>query len=587
MDRMNPLMELPNYGFGPVSPLSRSGIMPRGEVRATQGPISENALLNALLTYGPMPAQAVAGEFDSASNALARSIDDPSIANLGETAVRTLMLGGAPVKAAGATGVAYGAAALKDAFAPTSATAADPAEIERRLRSMPPSQVRDLQRALGVPEDGRVGGQTINALYQRESEKERKDAADREQATEIARIEAEARGKSEAQRERIRAETEARSSLQRDSADRISGAKRQLITDLTAARTPNKDTSAVGQLYEQLGVLTPLAAGVAGGMGYRMAKPALATGYKFVDDYLNPALAGAEIGGSVALAPTYSQAYRGDPTNPEYRAWQNYELALPADATDERSRVPRNIPQIDPAVAKARDSLNDTVFRGQAMLQGGLGGVFGNIAGAAVGQAPKIAGDLAEGAARMPNRLYRAATTPPQFTDDEMQAIIGAKQRDALIGANLPKVTIPPPNLPQGGGPVAPGGGGAPPVAGPVAGQQVQPPNPPPARARNPNRAVALDQAGKDSVLQKLASGNASNFSPAEQAYADYLTRLSTDLGVDAGRLLSSRSLRRTPWAVPLTAGAASFEDALGQYRQLVIDMDGDGIPDATIGGTP
>lgn len=578
---------LPDYGYGPMTQETISG---RQNAYMYEPAYSTgNAMFDyiapylprtiaervrpvfaGIFDYGPEPAKAVVDEVDRAGNAMSRSIDNPSIPNLGETAVRTLMLGGAPVRAAGAAGAAYGAAALQDAFSPTSARAADPAEIERRLKSMPEAQVRDLQRALGVPVDGRVGGQTINALYERESTKERREAAERGQATDIARIEAEARGRSEAEKERIRVETEARSASGRESADRIAGAKRQLVTDLTASRTPAKDSSAVGQLYEQLGVLTPLAAGVAGGMGYRMAKPALATGNKFVDDYMNPALAGAEIGGSVALAPTYAQAYRGDPTNPEYRAWQNYELALPAEATDERSRVPRNTPQIDPAVTKARDSLNDPVFRGQAMLQGGLGGIFGNVAGAAAGRVPAIAGDLAEGAARMPQRLYRSATTPPNFTDEEMQAIIGAKQRAALLEAKNPKVKIPPPTFPQGGGPVPPSGGAAQPPAAQGSGQPLTPPSPQPAprRLRN-SQSEALKNSEKDLVLRQLASGETSGFTTTQQAYADRLNNMSTALGVDASALLKARGTRSNPWAATgaLPVGAYySTEDDENNY---------------------
>jgi len=119
-----------------------------------------------------------------------------------------------------------------------------------------------------------------------------------------------------------------------------------------------------------------------------------------------PGVAGAELGGSVELAPLRATANRGDSTNPEYKAWQAYELRLPESATAERTTA-RNmlnsdkVPVIDPAVTDARNRLDRWWTRPSAMATGFLGGTFGAVV-------PPAATAIGAGALRVPGAIAEA-----------------------------------------------------------------------------------------------------------------------------------------------------------------------------------
>lgn len=355
--------------------------------------------LKGALNMAQAPARGFVDEFGRATDAVASAIETPNLPNISEAGIRTLLMSGLPIEAALATGGAYALAAAGDAFG-GSARAADPKAVEARLRSMPPDQLKALQREIGVDPDGRLGPATINAAVERERNAER-DASN-QVAIEAARAKAQAEAQANAQ-------TAQRGEVGR----RVDEAKSSLMDDLSAARDPVKDETLVGRLYDQLGVLTPLAAGVAGGSAARIAKPAIKTGKKFVDDYLNPFLVGSESAGAVALAPTFATAHKSDPTNPEYAAWQKYRTRLPAEADSEIARADErlaSVPKIDPAVTQAREDLRSPSVRGMAMLQGGLGGLVGNVGMAAMGQVP---GKLAQIPGRVARGVKEGFSDPP------------------------------------------------------------------------------------------------------------------------------------------------------------------------------
>ena len=126
------------YGLGPVTPMSRAGMLPEGELRAhapspgeeaahrlrSLGPIGERAgpVAQALLDYGPEPAKAYVGQIDRSARALSDATDDPSLANVADAGVQTgiavaptAMLRGAgvvasiPARYPATTGAAVGA----------------------------------------------------------------------------------------------------------------------------------------------------------------------------------------------------------------------------------------------------------------------------------------------------------------------------------------------------------------------------------------------------------------------------------------------------------------------------------------------
>lgn len=399
-----------------------------GELR-NAAPLAFNPILKRLIEAVSAPAKAYVDEFGRATDAVAGAMEDPSLPNVSEAAIRTLITAGRPIEAAGATAGAYGLAALGDAVG-AKASAADPKSIEERLRVMPQDQLRALQKELGVSPDGRLGPATINAAV----EKERAAEASRSDQKEIEMVRARAEAEAKA---RAGAETEQKGEVGR----RVDEAKHALMQELAASREPARDETLVGRLYQQLGVLTPMAAGIGGGVAARIAKPALKTGNKLVDDYINPALAGSEAGGSVALAPTFATAYRSDPTNPEYAAWQRYMTRLPAEAEQEIAKVSDrlgSIDRIDPAVTQARDDLKNPVVRGLAMLQGGLGGLVGNVGAAAAGQVP---GKMAQVPGRIARGYREGFSDPPGLPAPNPPAPLAGRTiaPDGTIGRSGPQ----------------------------------------------------------------------------------------------------------------------------------------------------
>lgn len=389
--------------------------LPVDELRTGYLPTRGERIRDAILDYGPMPAKMLVDEFGNTTDAIARTIEDPSIPNLGESAVRSAMLLGRPMGAIKAMAGAYGAAGAADVGSKFMgrAEAADPRQVAARLNAMSPAEIKALQRQLGIPEDGRVGPMTVNAAVAQETEKERAAASSSAEriAIETARAKADA-------------EARARQSIEgaRAGEGRIDTAKKVLAEDLMKAKTPAKDETYTGQLYDKLGVLTPLVAGIGGGMAARAARPVVGfspylkdtsgTGSKvaakLADDYLLPALGGAEVGATVAMAPTAAQAMRSDPANPEYAAWQKYSLGLPADAAEEIARAEKRlkeVPPIDPAVTQAKDDIKDWRVWGGNAIRGALGGLSGNMLAAAAGRIPKGINSTTEELAQVPGSI--------------------------------------------------------------------------------------------------------------------------------------------------------------------------------------
>lgn len=392
--------EVPDYGYGPMTSATRAGAR-NPEMRATQD-VGEDAayrvrkeygtpgdriapVVKALAGHGGLPGQLAAGIFEqplAAGKAVGEAIDDPSLPNIVNAGGNVALAAGAPLTSAGIVGAGYGTAMLGDA-----------------ARSM-------------------VSPAQAGGLTRRELDLEKFKAEQEANArTSAARIAAEADAKKQA--EMI---ADAERQRRRET---IENAKSQLMGDLLEVRKPPKDETLTGQLYDKVGGLTPLVAGVAGGALARAAKPAIGwsstlgpeagtkakIAAKIADDYVNPALVGAEVGGSFALAPKYAEAYRADPSNPEYRAWQNYVLRLPSDAEAEiglaNERL-QGIEPIDPSVTDARRVIADPTERGKVMIAGGLAGLGGSVGAAALPQVAKgagrMVGDAVEGLGTLPGR---------------------------------------------------------------------------------------------------------------------------------------------------------------------------------------
>ena len=327
-----------------------------------------------------------------AGSAINETVKDPSIPNATNAGVQTGLAAFRPMMALKSALAGYGAAGVTDAarsFAPN-ATAADPAEIERRLRAMPADQVRALQQQLGIAADGKIGPSTITAAVKADADREAQARASTEStvAIESARAKAEAEANA-----RLKGETQ---SAQRTQIDE---AKRQLMADILAGKTPQEDRSVAGQVYEKLGILTPVLAAILGGGAAKAATgkigfskllsdqsgPGAKAAAKMADEYVVPALGGMELGTTLSYAPTYAEANRRDTTNPEYDAWSKYRVRLPADAANEIALAdnklsgPNAIPRIDPSVTAARDRLRDGGDRLATMGGMALAGMSGGM----------------------------------------------------------------------------------------------------------------------------------------------------------------------------------------------------------------
>ena len=409
---------LPDYGLGPMTADTRAGNPNAVAQQWNPTPGDDEALrwrqqygragergapiAKALVDNGGLPGTLASGVLEqpmATGKAVGEAIDDPSLANVTNAGVQSALMAGAPVHGAGIAGLGYATAGGLD----LASQFASPAQAETDIKGLGP---RARKQALEA--------ETARAL---ELEKLRIGA----QAEESKRAESE------------RAVTARK--------DQIAAAKKELIRQLTEARVPPKDETFSGQMYEKIGGLTPLLG--AAGMGAlshaatkvigasKLLPEAASTGSKIAakgfDDYIVPALVGTETGWSLARAPDQAKLSRADTSNPEHRAWQQYQLALPEDATSERAMAaerltgPNAVPREDPEVTRARERLGDWKLQAQQALTGTLGGLSGKVLGAASEYSPQIArgagllpgkmtAGIAEGFGEVPGALRAGAT---------------------------------------------------------------------------------------------------------------------------------------------------------------------------------
>lgn len=405
-----------NYPYGAPSPDSRAGRIP-GEISNSPSTMEQiGAFAQPVYEYGSMPAKGYVGLFDEAGGALARFAERPNFPDLSEAGVKTLMAAGMPISSMLAAAGSYGGGIAYDTLKPSKARAVDQDALAAKLKAMSRDEIKALQRELGITADGVAGPGTLGA-YTR-AERAREDAArnNAEVQAAVAGAKAKAAGEAEVAKERARLEAEAALKTQRN--ERVDAAKKALMEDLLRARTPTEDTSVTGEIYKRLGGMTPFFGAMAGGMAARAAPNVMRTGYKLVDDYLNPMLAGAEVGGSMTFIPLSAEANRPDPTNPQRRAWENYRARLPAEAeaeiarADERLSDVTGMPLIDPSVQIARDTLGSLKQRGIAMGGGALAGLSGNLTAAAIGEMPAILGAIPGKFARGYREGFKGAAKP-------------------------------------------------------------------------------------------------------------------------------------------------------------------------------
>ena len=161
-----------NQMFGPMTPTTQSG-QPNPTMSQGHLPTTGESIWDTILKYGPMPAQlatAMAMQPVTAGQAVGEALHDPSLGRITNAGVQSALALMAPMKALGVMASGYGAAATMDSVGRAYAT--DRGEVERQLRSMSPTDVRAMQQRLGIAADGRVGAQTVDAVFADEQKEE-------------------------------------------------------------------------------------------------------------------------------------------------------------------------------------------------------------------------------------------------------------------------------------------------------------------------------------------------------------------------------------------------------------------------------
>lgn len=340
----------------------------------------------------------------TAGNAVVQAIEDPTIANLTNAGVQTGMALFRPGMIAKAGLAGYGAAAAKDLGLFGGTARAD--DLERRLRSMSPAEVRALQQQVGVSPDGRVGPQTITAVRTHE-QRLAAEAAERTRIeAEKARLEQQGQNAVALERARIEAQAEAeRKSREQSNVlnlynEQVQTAERARDAELSR-RNRFEDTE-VGKVYGKLGIVTPMVAAMGAG---GLAKAALGSRAGNA-----PLMAGVGTGAVAANYPLAHDVLLTPAENPDRRAYEAYARELPPThpRKQEWTEYARTLPVDNPTREAASREFYDPVKfverTGIGAIEGLVAGTAGSHALEAVGRAPNA---LASGLGRVPGRLFQ------------------------------------------------------------------------------------------------------------------------------------------------------------------------------------
>ncbi len=325
-------MRMINQRYGPMTPTTVGG-HPSGEMSAGSLPTTGERAWNALLDYGPMPAQlatAMAMQPVTAGEAVGNALANPSLGSFTNAGVQSAMALMAPTKALGILGAGYGMAGACDLGLWGSAEAAGLTPEQQARKSELQAKIAKGAWKSG-PERRAVEGE-LNDLRNIETE-----AAKGANAAEIQR-------KSEADRQ---AQGEYNRAV--DTATSMRDAERK--------RDRRWSDTEVGKMYNQTGGAPVMAAALAGGAGLldRLAKGAPKTGW----DY---ARLGAEGTGAASLginAPLAFDAFSTEADNPERRAQEVYARELPDGhpMKTKAAQMAQSLPAANPVRAAAQDEL--------------------------------------------------------------------------------------------------------------------------------------------------------------------------------------------------------------------------------------
>lgn len=400
-DALEMEMMLPDYGFGPMSQVTKAG-RPNPELTQGRGTLGERTG-RALLEYGPLPAKfavEVAKQPVRAGEAVGGAAFDPTLANVTNAGVQTGVALFQPAKAAMMMAGGYGVAGARDAglgslfSSEAYADGDDPLDAKSRKR---------LERLMKLGSLSRAEREEKNSYLEIIKAKATADAQAKARAGEAAAI------------EKIKADGAKAASEQRSFDDAVVKAETAKAKEL--ARDRRFSESDVGKMWDKFGVITPalLAAGLGG------LSRASSGGGTMAKDYLVPGAVGLGTGAVAANYPLIHNSMFTEPDNPERRAYEAYGRELPPghQRKQEWLDYAKTLPQENPVQAVARKELYDPVKLAERSTIGAIEGVLGGLAGSEVARLP---GRLSEGFAAMPGRV-RAARTK-SMTDAEVERLV-------------------------------------------------------------------------------------------------------------------------------------------------------------------
>jgi hypothetical protein len=359
------LRGVPDYGFGPVTPMSREGYMPQGEMRSYE-PRSQ---VNALLDYGSMPARGLVEQFDRAGTAVADAYNDPSLANVTNAGAQTALAVGRPVAAGGILAAGMMEGARRD-FAP---------DIFSPANALTRKQTREQE------------------MRDREAARQREAEANRIRLeSEARRGEADAAAVREAEAQKKQLELQ-KQQAQKDEWDRAVGRSEDAFQrEMGRVRRFSDSKSYTKDISDKVGGLAPFIGGLVGGKVARMAGRGTA----------GQVIAGGAGGIAATSAPLFEDAYFTDIDNPERAAYMARGAELPPGHPRKQEFIDygRSLPEENPVRTHATESLYNPVRLGLSAAEGGLAGMLG--------------GDTANALLRpfrRGNALNRSTQTPPGY----------------------------------------------------------------------------------------------------------------------------------------------------------------------------
>lgn len=372
-------MNLPDYGFGPVTQRTRAGFP--NDFLSKPGPSG----LETALDIGSAPARMYVDQFNRATSGIAEALEDPSLANITNAGLQSGVAAGSPL-VAGLSGLGgFGLAALRDMGVTGFSS---PASADADMASM----------VKGDPQ--------LELLYQQYKDELAKSTAPvpGRNRTESAAIRAAAGERAAAAMRAINEALAARQRaiLDQKNADHQAQIEKQKADydasvnvatnarDRELARDRRFSDTEVGKVYDKLGGYAPLVAGFVPGVVSKLAYgPATTIGSKTLG-----ALTGAGFGIGANNVPLVYNAFSTEVDNPEQRAYSAYAYNLPEGHPDKpkAQAMADTLPKINPLRERASEELYDPVkfteraamgalegfggFELGQMLPGGLGGMF-------------------------------------------------------------------------------------------------------------------------------------------------------------------------------------------------------------------